>query len=148
MDINELHVVWSIDRTVYITQLQTQTANIATLQHKYYKIFLDTKKELRKAETEYAKLKVIKYTHYDQGPSKETKKQYDWAKKGPAKGAAMTKKELDIYLDADDELLALKEIVDEVKDKLEFLEEILAMIKNRSFHLKLIFDVEKFKNGE
>jgi hypothetical protein len=148
MDIKELHVAWSVDRQLYVTQLQSQTANIATLHHKYYELFLAAKIELREAEKTYAKLKLLKYNHYDQGASKETKAKYDWAKKGPAKGAAITRKELDIYLDADDELQELKEKVESIKDKMDFLEEIIGMIKNRSFHLRLIFDVEKFKNGE
>ena len=146
MTTEEILAKWKNDLPISAVKLTVGTTDIPALHQTYYKVFLEEKKALRKLESELAKLRKEKYTLYHEGPNKENKEKYAWAKKVPAKGLA-TKREIDIYLDSDEDMMNKSEAVEEQKDKIELLKEILEMIKNRSFHLKLILDTRKFEAG-
>ena len=54
---------------------------------------------------------------------------------------------MSIYLDADEDLAEMKEGLEHEKAKVEFLEQTLKNLNNKSFAFKNYIEWEKFQNG-
>ena len=57
------------------------------------------------------------------------------------------KKELEMFIGADEEVRKLQYKIDYIDQVLYFLDSVLRMINNRNFQIKNAIDWEKFKNG-
>ena len=57
------------------------------------------------------------------------------------------KKELEMFITADDDVKKLQYKIDYIEQVLLFLDGVLKMINNRNFQIKNAIDWEKFKNG-
>ena len=57
------------------------------------------------------------------------------------------KKELEMFISADEEVRKLQYKIDYIDQVLYFLDSVLRMINNRNFQIKNAIDWEKFKNG-
>ncbi len=124
---------------------QTQT-DVPKLHNKYYRILIHEKEQLRAYEFAYARLYKEKFEFYTQGPSQRV--QWKDQVSLPAKGLSSTKREVDMYITADEQIIALNIKIGDQKDKIELLEDIIKEINNRNFEIGNIIKWEKFKAGE
>lgn len=145
MTIDELHKLWEIESVIDMTNIARVAADIPRLHNRYSKLYWAAKKVLRKLDAEYQKLRREKYAFYDAGPDKKNDKHEQWAL--PAKGKAITKKELEFYIDTDEDLIAARNSISDQEDIVKFLESILSTINSRSFQLRIIVDMKKFEAG-
>src|SRR5688572_21038603 len=107
MTLDEILEQWAKDSAINIANLAEEGRRIPQLHHKYLRLLVTSRMIAAKSYSELKQLRLEKHQLYEQGPSKEDKGKYAWASKGfPAKGAATTKKELELYLDADADIIA------------------------------------------
>lgn len=57
------------------------------------------------------------------------------------------KSDTGVFINADDQLIEIKERLEEIKDVLLFVEGVIGEINKRSFHIKNAIDVLRWENG-
>ena len=80
---------------------------------------------------------------YTMGPTQETKNK-GW--RLPAKGVIL-KQDLNIYMDADTDIIDMSLRIGVLQEKIEFLISILDSLKTRGYLLKTALDFQKFVMG-
>lgn len=143
MKFEELFAEWEKDSKIDKTEITDEALKIPRLHHKYYTIFAGERSSLKKLETEMKSLKLEKFEFYTQGPTQETK---DKGWKLPAKGMIL-KQDLNIYMDADKDIIELSLKIGVVQEKIDFLNSILDSLKTRGYLLKTALDFQKFIMG-
>lgn len=143
MKTSEIQELWDQDCQIDKANLDTDSLNSAKLHQKYYKILLNEKVLYRVIEVELKKKTLEKYEFYLNGPSAEE------AKRNPDKivRRRILKTDVDKYIETDNEIITLKHKLDQQKDKLIYLEDILKMIVNRGYAIKNAIDWQKFINA-
>lgn len=134
---------WKDDAQIDSSELAAEAANTPVLHHKYYKIFVEEKLKLRYLQSQFKKLKLAKYEHYIQGPSKET------ISKGwevPAIGKVL-KQDVQLYLDADKELSEFQLKIDYAQEKIDALSAIITQINGRSYLIGHCISDTRWKGG-
>ena len=135
----ELEIEWSKDAKIDSEKLKQESLQIPELHAKYRPFLHSVLRERRKLEADLKRLRLEKYEHYTKGPSKETKKK-GWQ---TAPQGSLKRDEARLYIDADVDVLALEEKIDERSLMIEFLESIMSMIEKRSFHIQNALNSEK-----
>lgn len=145
MKIEDILSEWSADADLLKdpSQINRSVLSIPKLHHKYYTVFLHEKMVLMKYMAEFNILKKEKKEFYIQGPSKETQK-LGWEL--PAIGR-VHKPDVDIYMDADRQIIDSTLKVGLQKEKVDFIKEILINIKYQGTNLKTALEDLKFKDG-
>jgi hypothetical protein len=147
MKLDEIYAEWKADSVIDPTALGDESLAIPVLHHKYYGFLTVERMLLRKLEAEGKKLRLAKYEHYTQGPSKEDWKdewKRDW--KTPSKGTIL-KNEVNVYLDGDEDLINHGLRIEYQREKVELLENVIKVIHNRSFHIESAIQFLRFTNG-
>jgi hypothetical protein len=129
MNHQELLEHWKKDAPLDPSELGQEAANAPKLHWKYLGFLTEENLRLKFLESKYKKLKLQKWEHYTQGPSKETAA-LGW--KVPAIGKILNAN-VPMYLDADEDLQNEQLRIDAVKEKIAILEKILAQINGRSY---------------
>jgi hypothetical protein len=99
--------------------------------------------QYRKLEQDLKVLRLEKYEFLTLGATEETRAK-GWVL--PPQGKIL-KNEVQMFIDADKEIIDLTLRISLQKEKVDFVESIIRMIQNRNFSLKTALDFEKFKNG-
>jgi len=143
MNIEKLKELVDKDTQLDSLQLDVEAIRIPQLHGKYLGIFLDEKYIYKKLEKEYAEMLKFKWEYYTGKIDEEvlTKLNID---PFPLK---ILKSDLDIYINADQQLIELKVKLDLQKYKLEYLEGVIKEINNRQWVIRSIIDWRKFTNG-
>jgi len=142
MNIEEIHSNWEIDQKIDITHLIENAQDIGRLHSKYLKLHSEAKLKLRKLEAQQRMLRLQKFEHYTQGPSPETK---NWAV--PAIGKVLKSEAKDWYIEADEDINKKQLEIDYYHEKVDILENILDMIKQRQYLMNLIHNHMKWTGG-
>lgn len=143
MTLDEIFELWSEDSDVNRAELGNAALDIAKLHHKYYQIFSRERLMLRKMESELKKLKMEKYEFYVDGPTED---QINNGWKLPPKGRIL-KSDVSMYIDADNDIIAMNLKIAYQNEKLELLESIIKTIGNRGFQIKSAIDWARFQAG-
>jgi hypothetical protein len=120
--------------------LITTNSKIPYLYDKYLKLLITNRLELTRKKQEYSKLYKDKHEYYTGKKSPQTYKEKPFDIK-------VLKGDLPIYLNADDDLAKMNEGIEYQKAKIEFLEQTLKNISNKSFACKNYIEWEKLQNG-
>lgn len=143
MKLDSILELWEEDSKLDRNDLSNESLKIPGLHSKYYRIYVNEKLILRKYEAQLKELKMEKYEFYTQGPSKE---QIDRGWKLPPVGKVL-KADVNMYLDADKEIIELSLRIGIQKEKIDLLESIIESFKARGFNIKSALDFERFKMG-
>ena len=144
MKLEQIFELWEVDSKIDIAELQFESLKIPQLHFKYYKIYIGEKSLLSKLRTNHSQLKLEKTEFLTQGPTEETDAK-GW--KLPPKGRVI-KSEIEIYLQADKDLIDIALKIQLQEEKIELLKSILDTIKQRSFHIREAIEFLKFQNGQ
>lgn len=142
MNIEEISSEWEKDNDVDISMVSEISKDIPLLHNKYYKEFSKERFKLKSLELDLKKLRLDKYEFYTQGPNETTPDHWSL----PAIGRVI-KSEVQQYIDTDPDVVKLTLKIAAQIEKVDYLESIIKLINNRSFHLKNIVEWERFKNG-
>ena len=116
----------TIDRKDLIKDMNGTLA----LQQNLISIVIKMTYSLIKLENEYGLKRKNKYHYY--------KTDYDYD---------LSKKELDMYTDADDELKDMRYKIAKIKFQIESLDKQIDFLRNKQFQIKNLIEWEKYTNG-
>jgi len=144
MTLDEIFEEWDKDSTVDPTELGNAALDLAKLHHKYYRMFSRERLLLKKLESDLKVLKREKAEFYVDGPTKE---QIDMGWELPPKGKIRVKSDVPVYVDSDNDIIAMNLKIAYQQEKVDLLESIIKLISNRGFQIKSAIEWEKFKVG-
>jgi hypothetical protein len=140
MRLEDIHSEIKSDSVIDNAQLDTESLRIPMVHAKYYRLFTDELRLLKGLEKEYAILKKDT-VHYYMG------KAADAVYKARPLDFKVLRGDVDLYLNSDPELSALKGKVEIQTMKCELLENFIKTLNARNFLIKNAIDFRKFLNG-
>jgi len=143
MDIMKIREMAKDDLPINEEKLDIESLTIPQLHGKYLNIYQDEKIVLHGLKIEYRKLKKLKWEYYTGKLDQETLKKYNWEQFD----LKILRQDIDLYLEADDELIALEKKLLIQEEKVDYLQSILKALNNRKFHIRDAISWRKFING-
>ena len=140
MDLEQLQDLAEKDLKINDTELDLESLKTPQLHNKYLKHLNKFKLLLSKSNIDYYTLRKEKWEYY--------------TGKAPAQVYAekpfnlkILKTDIDKYMDADPELVKLKQKVEYIQTVIDFLDRTIKQISNRGFQIKNAIDWRKFTSG-
>lgn len=144
MKLSEIQELWTKDCIIDETNLGHSSSITPKLQAKYLNLLTTIKLQLRKSESEYLKLRRIKYRYYRGELSKEELKALNWDQ---WQGLKPLKNEMDEFLTTDNDLIDLEDKTAYIKTIHYQLENILKSINSRTWDIKNAIEYQKMISG-
>lgn len=141
MKFDDLHKMATEDLKIDRFNLANEAARTPIILAKYLEIYRNEKVSLHALNAKFTNLRKEKWEYYSGKASAEEYEQKPFDKK-------ILRQDLDIYLDADEELLSVSNKINIQKEKCFYLEKILRGIEQREFSIKNIITMVKFDAGE
>lgn len=133
--------MWKADSQLDRDMLCEESIKIPNLHMKYMELF--TTFSLMRKENE-SKLKVLirdKWLYYKgKAPAKVYAEM-------PFDYKLTTKDEVDMFIEADDDVVKQRLKLDYIEQTISYLESVLRQVTNRTYQIKNAIEWEKFKNG-
>jgi hypothetical protein len=143
MKFEDIFEEWKKDSDIDRTELGLESLKIPKLHHKYYTYLVAEKAILRKHESQFKQLKLLKYEFFTQGHTEETRS-LGWQL--PAKGMIL-KPDIPMYIEADKDIVELSLKIGGQQEKVEFLESIIKSFQTRGYIIKNAIEFAKFVSG-
>jgi hypothetical protein len=143
MKLEELRAMVKKDLTVDPTELDIASLLVPQLHSKYLNLLMDEKLILRKLKLELSALKRDKWEYYSGRMSEERLAELGWE----PFDLKILRQDVDIYLDADKDLIELKNKMSIQEEKVDYLNSVIKGITNRQFHIRDAITWRKFLNG-
>jgi len=144
MKLTEIQETWAKDCRIDETNLGHASAQVPMLHSKYLNLLTNSRLQLRKAESDLARLRRTKYRYYRGELSREELAELGWEQ---WQGVKPIKNEMDEFLATDDDLIAQTDRVEYFKTVYQQLESILKSISSRTWDIKSSIEWYKFSNG-
>jgi len=133
---------WSKDSTMS-NDFHKESMKIPQLHSKYLNHLYDEKKQLTRMSKAFAKMRRIRFEYYTGTIEPEMLNKFEWE---PFLRKIL-KTEVQMYLDSDDVLSTMEVEIQDQKDKIHFIEEVLKQIAQRNFQIKEAISWQKFVSG-
>lgn len=143
MKLEDILAEWDKDAQIDRSELGEETLRISKLHSKYWNIYCEERNNMRALEHMYNELYRDKYQWYSGVIDDETLSSRGWSP-NPLR---ILRADMDVYLKADSDLLALSIKIDKFKDKIKFLEDAIKSLVARGYNIKSAIDWERFKVG-
>lgn len=140
MNIEEIQALISADSEIDQNKLDTESLRIPMLHAKYWTIFVQELRILKGLDIAFKTLKRDR-SHYYLG------KADDPVYKEEPLDHKVLKADLDLYLDSDEKLNAIRGKYEMQKIKVEMVEAFLKALNNRSFQIKNAVEWRRFQAG-
>lgn len=145
MKFEELQEEWEKDRPKRGDDLAEASFRMGYLHGKYHKFLRDEKKLLNQLEVNYKNLLTIKHDYYMGKLSEEELAERGWTQFQ----LRITKSDIERYFDADPDLIKAKLQLQNQKDKVFYLVDLLKnQINYGNTHIKNAIEYLKFINGK
>tara|TARA_R100001015_G_C4611790_1_gene167224 strand:+ start:744 stop:1178 length:435 start_codon:yes stop_codon:yes gene_type:complete len=144
MDIRDIQKLVAEDMPIDDTELDIESMNIPQLHSKYLNIYMDEKLVLQKLNSDYYRLKKVKWEYYTGKLDQEQLDDYGWE---PFQ-LKILKQDIDLYMDSDEDLQKILNRVAYQKEKVNYLDSVLKSINNRQWNIKGAIEWRKFINGQ
>ena len=142
MHIDILKEQWTKD-SVLSSDYHRESMKIPQLHSKYLNYFFDEKKDLTRMSKSLAKMRRIRFEYYTGTIEPGMLDKFSWE---PFLRKIL-KTEVNMYLDSDDVLSTMEVELQDQKDKIHFIEEVLKQIAQRNFQIKEAVSWQKFVSG-
>ena len=143
MNFEQIRSLVGSDMKIDSSELDVESLRTPQLHNKYLNIFHDERLILKKLNVDYAELKKSKWEYYTGKMSLEELKERDWE---PFQFKIL-KTDVDRYLDADKDLVHVRNKIMYQEEKVEYLASVLKSISSRQWDIKNAIDFRKFING-
>lgn len=137
-DIEEL---WKQDSIIDPDNLHQEAIKIPQLHGKYHQILNNVFVLKKQKEAEYKRLYKEKWLYFSGKADPEVYTEKPFLHK-------IMKSDVNLYLEADDELNKLKNMLEYYSHVLKYLEDILKQIHNRTFQIRDSIEFSKFIAGQ
>jgi Recombination, repair and ssDNA binding protein UvsY len=144
MKLSEIQLDWSVDSKINELELGREAIKVPTLHSKYLTILSNTKLQLRKAESDYYKLRQLKFRYYRGELTQQELEDNEWHQ---WQGNKPLKNEMDEFMQCDEDLNNLLDKAEYFKTVIYTLEQILRSINSRTWDIKSAIEWNKFTNG-
>ncbi len=144
MKLTELQETWKQDCIIDETNLGRAAARTPELHAKYLNLLTSAKLQLRKAESDYLKLRRIKYRYFRGELTREELEQLGWTQ---YQGVKPIKNEMDEFMQTDEELIQSQDKLEYMRTVVLQLESILKNLHSRTWDIKNAIEWTKFTNG-
>ena len=141
--LDEIIDSWKTDCNIDETDLAKESLKIPKLHAKYYEMYTRENLLLTKTEYEYRRLLKIKTEYYYGRLSDEELKEFGWQQFD----LKLMRQDLDVYLNADKDLIEVLLRLSLQKEKTEALKDIIKSIHSRPFVIKNCLDFLKWTSG-
>ena len=142
MHIDILKEQWTKD-SVLSSDYHRESMKFTQLHSKYLNYFFDAKKDLTRMSKSLAKMRRIRFEYYTGTIEPGMLDKFSWE---PFLRKIL-KTEVNMYLDSDDVLSTMEVELQDQKDKIHFIEEVLKQIGQRNFQIKEAVSWQKFVSG-
>ena len=143
MQLDDIFELWSKDSEIDTARIDKESIKIPQLHNKYYKIFSQERLLLKKYETDYKKLYLLKFEYFLGTLDEETLKENNWVP-----NPKMTLKgDIPLHIEADQDVINLTLKIGYQKEKTSVLESIIKNITDRGYMIKNYIEWQKFTNG-
>lgn len=147
IDIDQVVKEWEEDSKIDKFKLDDSTVKCAALHSKYLQLFSHTKLLLKECEIRFAELKKNKWLWFNGKMTKEQMDKLGWPY-DPFGGACKPmKSDLEIFYEADPDIIKIKARMDYLNTALEVLKEILDTIRWRHQSIRNTIDFLRFTSG-
>lgn len=144
MKLTELQEAWKTDAQIDHTNLGRSAARTPELHAKYLNLLTSARLQARKAESDYYKLRNVKYRYFRGELTRQELEDLGWAQ---YQGVKPLKSDMDEMLNTDTDLITAQDKLEYLKTVLYQLESILKSIHSRTWDIKNAIEWEKFSNG-
>lgn len=143
MRIDEIQALWEADANIDRMELGNEAIKIPKLHSKYYKIYIDERLALRKAQADYKVLLKDKQVYYMGGMDKAELDERGW-EQNPIR---VLKADLPTYIDADQDIIKQALKIGYQQEKVDFLESVIKTLRERGFNIKSAIEWARFQVG-
>lgn len=144
MKLTELQESWAKDSKIDETNLGRAAAKTPELHAKYLNLLSSARLQFRKAESDYLRLRRVKYRYFRGELTRQELEQLGWDQ---YQGAKPIKNEMDEFISTDDDLLTAQDKLEYLRTVQNQLEFILKSINSRTWDIKNSIEWTKFTNG-
>ena len=142
MHIDNLKEQWNKDSALS-SDYHRESMRIPQLHSKYLNYFFDEKKDLTRMSKALARMRRIRFEYYTGTIEPGMLDKFNW---DPFLRKIL-KTEVNMYLDSDEVLSTMEVELQDQKDKIHFIEEVLKQIAQRNFQIKEAISWQKFVSG-
>ena len=132
------------DSEIDETQLDAESLRLPQLHNKYLNIYLDTKLILERKQNEFNRLRRLKWEYYTGKMDAEVLEHMGWE----PFDLKILKQDIAIYMDGDDDLIALQEQVRYYKEICAYLDATVKEVTYRHNKIRNAIDWKKFLGGQ
>ena len=140
MNINEIETMWDEDCKIDPDNLHLESIKIPSLHSKYYQIYNNISLLKKLEENKFIELQKNKWLYYSGKADPEVYKETPFDHR-------VMKKDLDKYMNADNDIIKSKTKIDYYQLMIKFLESIIKSIETRTFVIKNSIEFMKFVGG-
>ena len=141
MNLESIQEMWKKDSVIDGDLYCEESTKIPQLHMKYMEFHNTFSLMKKEKELDMKRLIKEKWLYYKgKAPSSVYKEM-------PFDFKLTTKEEINMFIEADDDIMKLQYRIDYIEQTLLYLDSVLRMINNRNFQIKNAIDWEKFKNG-
>lgn len=133
--------MWASDSKIDPDNLHTESLNIPVLHSKYYDIYNNLMLLRKKAEQQRKNIRHERYEYFSGKSDPEVYIENPFPKK------IRDKETMQKYLDADTKLSGISLKIEYYDVMLRFIEEILKMVSQRTYHIKNSIEFMRFTSG-
>lgn len=141
LDLDTIQKMWTEDSKIDIDNLHTESINIPVLHSKYFDLYNTILLLKKKAEQQKKKVRHEKYEYFTGKADPDVYLENPFPKK------IRDKETLQGYLDSDERLSQISLKVEYYDTMLNYIDNILKMISNRTYQIKNAIDFMKFSAG-
>jgi len=141
IDLETLQSMWASDAKIDPDNLHTESLNIPVLHSKYYDIYNNLMLLRKKAEQQRKNIRHERYEYFSGKADPEVYIDDPFPKK------IRDKETMQKYLDADTKLSGISLKIEYYDVMLRFIEEILKMVSQRTYHIKNSIEFMRFTSG-
>ena len=141
IDLETLQGMWNEDSKIDPDNLHTESLNIPVLHSKYYDIYNTLMLLRKKAEQQRKNIRHERYEYFSGKAEPQVYIDDPFPKK------IRDKETMQKYLDADTKLSGISLKIEYYDVMLRFIEEILKMVSQRTYHIKNAIEYMRFTSG-
>lgn len=144
MKLEKIQELWEEDSVFHKDEVIEASLNIPRLHSKWMNILSNERLILKHRQREMKTLLRIKNEYYRGILDDKTLLENNWEQVG----VKILRQDLDMYIQDDEDVQKLQQIIDLQQEKVTFVESVIKQIVNRSFQIKNIIDWQKFLGGD
>jgi hypothetical protein len=144
MKLTELQEGWKNDSRIDETNLGRAAARTPELHAKYLNLLTSARLQQRKAESDYLKLRRVKYRYYRGELTQQELEDLGWPQ---YQGVKPIKNEMDEFISTDEDLITAQDKLEYLRTVQFQLESILKSLHSRTWDIKNSIEWTKFTNG-